>query len=163
MANGMRFKIEELPESVRGQVLAKLGGMPRAVNPYVAAGVRQSESEEQIAFFQRIDEIAAADERYALAVRRTFAIPNGGFRHPAVAGRLKAEGVKRGPADIQCAVPCRHFHGLFIEMKAGHNTTSDEQKTFLRESADLNYIAVVAHGCDRAITVWRSYVEGTFS
>jgi hypothetical protein len=57
-----------------------------------------------------------------------FAIPNGGLRHKATAGNLKAEGVKSGVPDIMLPVAQRsknslaHYdtgtwHGLFIEMK----------------------------------------------
>ena len=46
-----------------------------------------------------------------------FAIPNGGARHPAVAGKLRAEGVKAGVPDLFLPVAVGPFHGLFLEMK----------------------------------------------
>lgn len=46
-----------------------------------------------------------------------FAIPNGGLRSKATAGRLKGEGVVAGVADMMLAVPSHPWHGLFIEMK----------------------------------------------
>lgn len=46
-----------------------------------------------------------------------FAVPNGGERHGAVAGRMKAEGVRTGVWDIMWAVPIGGYPGLQIEMK----------------------------------------------
>lgn len=56
-----------------------------------------------------------------------FAVPNGGMRHPAVAIKLKKEGVRKGVPDVCVMVPRRHFHGLFIEMKWGKGRASPEQ------------------------------------
>ena len=46
-----------------------------------------------------------------------FAIPNGGQRSKATAGKLKAEGVVAGVADMFLSVPASGFHGCYIEMK----------------------------------------------
>jgi hypothetical protein len=46
-----------------------------------------------------------------------FAIPNGGQRAPAVAARMKAEGVKAGVPDMMLPVQSRGSAGLFIELK----------------------------------------------
>lgn len=55
-----------------------------------------------------------------------FAIPNGGLRDKITAGRLKAEGVKKGVPDIMLPVAKSYmdasgrdlmYHGLFIELK----------------------------------------------
>ena len=46
-----------------------------------------------------------------------FAIPNGGHRSKAQAGKLKAEGVRKGVADL-CLPVARHgYNALYIEMK----------------------------------------------
>lgn len=59
----------------------------------------------------------ASGRQPALAL--LYAIPNGGHRHPAVAGKLKAEGVKSGVPDLCLPVACGGYHALYIEMKAG--------------------------------------------
>lgn len=59
-----------------------------------------------------------------------FAIPNGGERNPAVAARLKAEGVKSGVSDLCLPVPRQGHNGLFIEMKKPLGKESSEQKEF---------------------------------
>ena len=46
-----------------------------------------------------------------------FAVPNGGFRNKATAGKMKAEGVVAGVSDLILLVPNSAYHGLCIEMK----------------------------------------------
>lgn len=162
MGNGLHFKLEDFPEALRPQVMAKLGAQPRTTVPKQLLGDKVSEHEEQVNFFERLSELAAADPRYALAIRRTFAIPNGGFRDPATAGKLKAEGVKAGVADLLCALPVKQWHGLFIEFKSMTGDARPEQRDFLSESFDLCYLAVCCRGCEHALIVWTRYVEGTF-
>lgn len=53
-----------------------------------------------------------------------FAVPNGGLRNKAVAGKLKAEGVKPGVPDILIFYQSRL---ICIELKAGKGTLSDDQ------------------------------------
>ena len=58
-----------------------------------------------------------------------YAIPNGGYRSKATAGKLKAEGVKPGVPDLHLPVPRGPTRSLYLEMKrqkGGH--LSDAQK-----------------------------------
>lgn len=50
-------------------------------------------------------------------LRWLYAIPNGGLRSKATAGKLKAEGVKPGYPDIGLDLARAGFHGLRIELK----------------------------------------------
>lgn len=70
-----------------------------------------------------------------------FAVPNGGARSKATAGRLKAEGVVPGVADLILLVPrCfkahddegwyNTIHALCIEMKTAKGRQSPEQKAW---------------------------------
>lgn len=54
-----------------------------------------------------------------------FHCPNGGHRHPVVAAKLKAQGVKPGVPDV-----CIVWGGraIFIELKAHKGSLSDLQK-----------------------------------
>lgn len=87
-----------------------------------------------------------------------FAVPNGGHRHKAVAGKLKAEGVKRGVPDVWLPVPMGRFHGLVIEMKkrrgpkGGTNgsVVTPEQREWLDALHAKGYRTVVCHGFDEA-------------
>lgn len=52
------------------------------------------------------------------ALRWLHHIPNGGKRDKVIAGKMKAQGVKTGVADLCLPVRCGHWSGLYIEMKA---------------------------------------------
>jgi hypothetical protein len=72
-----------------------------------------SEHVEQSILFQR----ARMYEPRVPELRLLHAIPNGGDRHPAVAAKLRAEGVRAGVPDVCLPVPRRGHSALYIEMK----------------------------------------------
>ena len=75
-----------------------------------------------------------------------FAIPNGGARSLATAGRLKAEGVTPGVPDL--FVPA---WGLWIEMKrAKGGVVSPEQKKMIKALESVGYCVLVCRGCEDA-------------
>ena len=77
---------------------------------------------------------------------RIFAIPNGGARSPATAGRLKAEGVSSGVPDL--FVPA---WGLWIEMKrAKGGSLSPEQKDWIEYLEGVGYWVIVGKGAEDA-------------
>lgn len=81
-----------------------------------------SEHDHQVAFFkwlsmQKLD-----------GVELVHATPNGGQRHPAVAAKLKAEGVRPGVPDVSWPAPRGGFVGLAIEFKFGDGNPSKEQR-----------------------------------
>lgn len=88
-----------------------------------------------------------------------FACPNGGERHGAVAAKLKAEGVKAGVPDLFLPVPKQPFHGLFIEMKHGKNTTTEAQRWWLRRLKRQGYEVAVCYSCDEAIERIKGYLS----
>lgn len=61
-------------------------------------------------------------------LRWMHAIPNGGYRDKITAGKLKAEGVKPGVADIFLPVARGDWHGLYIELKKeiGGKTSAEQ-------------------------------------
>lgn len=61
-----------------------------------------------------------------------YHVPNGGKRDAATATALKRQGVKAGVPDIHLPVARGEYHGLYIELKAGKNTTTAKQKGWLR-------------------------------
>jgi VRR-NUC domain len=62
------------------------------------------------------------------ALLMMFAIPNGGLRSKAVAGKLKAEGVRSGVPDLFLPWVTSSKCGLFIEMKSSKGIISPAQK-----------------------------------
>lgn len=73
---------------------------------------------------------------------RIFAIPNGGARSRATAGRLKAEGVSSGVPDL--FIPA---WGLWVEMKRSKGgSLSPEQKDWIKYLKSVNYLVIVGKG-----------------
>lgn len=72
-----------------------------------------SESAEQRALFSWAAMQAKARPELAMLL----AIPNGGHRSKATAGRLKAEGVRAGVPDVALPVARAPHGGLWIELK----------------------------------------------
>ena len=62
-------------------------------------------------------------------LRFLYAVPNGGFRHKSVAGRMKAQGARAGVPDFNLDVARGPYHGLRIELKRRvGGTVSNAQK-----------------------------------
>ena len=82
------------------------------------------------------------------AYESLFAIPNGGQRTKAAAGKLKAEGVKPGVPDLFLAIARGKSKGLFIELKRLQNgRVSPDQAiwhTRLRGNGKAAKVALVA-------------------
>jgi hypothetical protein len=72
-----------------------------------------------------------------------FAVPNGGFRGKATAGKLKAEGVVSGVSDLILLYPTIGYHGLCIEMKNEKGTQSARQKEWARAVRENGYAYMV--------------------
>lgn len=78
-------------------------------------------------------------------LRFMFAIPNGGLRNKATAGRLKAEGVKSGVPDVMLPYPHGKYAGLFIEMKKDKGRISENQSDWMRYLTAHNYSVVTCY------------------
>ena len=90
-----------------------------------------------------------------------FHIPNGGDRHPAVASKMKAEGVKKGVPDLCLPVARCGYHGLFIELKRQKGgTISPEQKAWIQALNGQGYRAEVCKGAAEAWDVIQEYMRG---
>jgi len=88
-----------------------------------------------------------------------YAIPNGGERHPAVAIRLKAEGVKAGVPDLCLPVARGGYHGLYIELKSWEGKLSAEQRRWLADLEGQGYRAVMCRGWEAAQRLIETYLS----
>lgn len=93
-----------------------------------------------------------------------YHVPNGGKRDAATAVALKRQGVKAGVPDIMLPAARAGYHGLYIELKAGKNTTTKKQKVIrVSAAAGLLYRRLLwlaaSSAADRAvfITFRRAY------
>lgn len=114
-----------------------------------------SEHEEQVALM----EWAAYQANAAPELGLLFAIPNGGDRHPAVAAKLKAEGVKAGVPDLMLPVARGPYHGAFVELKVGRNRPHAAQLEWIERLRRQGYYAVVCHGFDEARQAIEDYLS----
>lgn len=97
----------------------------------------QPEHDEQVQFFGW-----AARQRIP-GLGLMHAVPNGGQRHPAVAAKLKAEGVKAGVLDILWPVPRGGFCGLAIEFKAEDGNLTKDQRERIKALQLEGWLCVV--------------------
>ena len=119
-----------------------------------------TEHEEQASLMQWAAAYAPQFPERALL----HAIPNGGQRSKAQAGKLRAEGVKPGVPDLFLPAPRRapdgrQRHGLYIELKRQRGgSVSAEQKAWHVELRAQGYEMVVAKGWEAAVAAIRRYL-----
>jgi hypothetical protein len=143
-------------DSIQNPLVAK-GGMRRNKSRKNSIGTTPSEHNEQSALFEWANISAKAIPELNLLA----AIPNGGHRLKATAGKMKAEGVKAGFPDIIFPVARGGFHGLFIEMKAPKGGTWQKtQQEWADNLAKQGYLTAVCYGWDVAQNLLLEYIKG---
>jgi len=90
------------------------------------------------------------------ALRRLHAIPNGGGRSKSEAGRLRAEGVRRGVSDLCLPAPNAYSHGLYLELKKRAGTPSPDQWDWLTYFHRAGYTALL---CNDPETAWQAILN----
>lgn len=121
-------------------------------------GISQpSEHDEQASLFREAMLRGRTDQRWALLL----AIPNGGMRSKATAGRLKAEGVRAGVPDLFLPVPVGKWHGLWVEMKVRKGgRILPEQANWIAWLRAMGYRVEVCPGADSAVRAISRYLQG---
>jgi hypothetical protein len=115
------------------------------------------EEDSQAAFFQWWSIFAAANR---LPEQLCFAVPNGGHRHPAVAAKMKRQGVRAGVLDVHLDIPAGGFHGLRLEFKrlgekVREGSAQEAQIDALRRRS---YNALVVWSTDEAVKAVKAYL-----
>ena len=118
-----------------------------------AAAPKLSEHAIQVAF---IEWVRMSHKRYP-GLEFGFAVPNGSARHPAVAAKLKAEGVRKGVIDYLCPKRMNGFNGLGIEFKAGKNKLTSEQREFVDFLRTEGWHVEVCYSTEEAIEQVKRY------
>lgn len=167
--------------SARAQAAAlkRWSGREPAAAPKRRAVPRALESAQGMALMQWADLEFRTGHQPMLAFLRH--IPNGGARNKATAGRLKAEGVRRGTWDYVVPVVSRYdmqddwqatgestmrFPGLWIELKIETERSkkngglSDEQVEFGTHLHGQGYACVVAYDWEEARDAIMAYLSG---
>ena len=90
-----------------------------------------------------------------------YHVPNGGKRDAATAIALKRQGVKAGVPDIHLPAPKGKYHGLYIELKAGKNATTEKQERWLKYLRKQGYFTAVCYGWKIAAELIETYLLHT--
>ncbi|MHB8372246.1 MAG: VRR-NUC domain-containing protein [Thermoplasmataceae archaeon] len=101
------------------------------------------------------------------ALKLIYAVPNGEMRHPAVANRLQAEGVKKGVPDLFLPAMRSIYGGLYIEMKressrpkrGGSGGMSPDQQDWRLALLEAGYRHAVCYGFEEARQEIEDYLE----
>jgi len=75
------------------------------------------------------------------------------------AGIAKAQGMLSGVPDLFLPVAVGKYHGLYIEMKHGKNTLTENQKKFLQNAANVGYAVSVCYSAQEAIKRIEDYYK----
>lgn len=131
------------------QTRLQVGAGERISSTVFREAVDLVEHDIQCQFFTELELLSYQGE----SLRSFFyAIPNGGGRSKAEAGKLKAEGVTRGIPDVCCFIPAQGFHGLYIEFKKPRTgSLSAEQKQTILRMRKMGYKVVVCRQSSQAI------------
>lgn len=116
------------------------------------------EHREQAALF----EWAAYNEARIPELALLYAVPNGGARHPMVAAKMKAEGVKAGVPDMFLPVARRGWHGLYMELKVDRNKPTARQLAWHTALKGEGYCVDVSYGWQEAASKLLAYLGYDF-
>lgn len=90
-------------------------------------------------------------------VELCHAVPNGGARHPAVAAKLKKEGVKPGVPDVLWPVARGGYIGLAVEFKFGGGNPTKEQRDRITDMQLEGWMVVICWDWCAAARIVQGY------
>ncbi len=113
--------------------------------------INHKEDDEQKALF--------TEAGYYSELKWLHSIPNGGRRDAREGARLKRQGVRAGVLDIFLPKARGIYHGLYIEMKYGNNTLSENQEKFAINAANEGYCVFVCYSANEAMASIKLYLK----
>lgn len=119
---------------------------------------KRSEATEQIevvAWCRQAAEVIPAMRPLSLL----YHVPNGGKRNKLEAANLKQEGVKAGVPDLCLPVARGAYIGLYIEMKYGDNSESENQIEWLASLQSEGHFVCVCYSARTALDVIERYIR----
>lgn len=132
------------------QIVARQQPKPRAV-------IRYTEHDMAVAMVAQLQERIPTHPDYAYI----FHVPNGGHRSRAAAGKLKAEGVKRGVLDYLWLLRRGRYAGLAVELKVGDNYPDADQRRWMQWLEHQGFcVRVVRDDPDEAVRIFDNYYNG---
>jgi hypothetical protein len=91
-------------------------------------------------------------------LRVAFAVPNAAKRSPALAAKMKAEGLRAGVWDWWLPVPRAGFTGLVIEFKRSGGTLSQPQRDYCEQIRRYGWRCRVCFTTASAVEEVKSYL-----
>lgn len=85
-------------------------------------------------------------------------IPNGGLRDKRTAARLIGQGVLIGVPDVFIPAARGDYHGIYVELKVGHNQATPAQNEFMAAAIREGYYCCVCYGWPCAAEVIADYL-----
>lgn len=98
---------------------------------------------------------------YPQLARLLFAVPNGGSRNAREGGRLKAEGVTAGVADLLLLVPAGGYGSLCIEMKTSTGRQRETQREWQHDVEKVGNKYVICRTLDDFMREVQWYLQET--
>lgn len=99
-------------------------------------------------------------EHQAPALKNIYAIPNGGKRGKAAAGKMKAEGQRAGMPDLCLPVALLGYHALYIEVKTPKGRASPIQKEVIERLRNQGNAVAVVRSLEAFIILVDTYLDG---
>jgi len=132
---------DDLPNN-RAAILVRVSVMTE----WITGAPKRDNPEERL-------QIAIVDHLRILAPKNViwYAVPNGEKRSKRTDGRLKAQGVVSGIADLAFVLP--DGRAAFLELKSGVGRLSPAQKAFQDKCASMEVEYAVSSSLDHALSI----------